>query len=399
MLDLIRRTPGFSPPVASRALGYAGLALYEAVVPGMPGYRSLNGQLDGLGPLRRSGLDATHHWPTVANNALAVALSGLFPSTPEDVPAAINALQRDIDGQLRSSVPALVHARSVQRGAEVAEHILEWARDDGGHEGYLRNVSEEYQPPQGDGLWTPTPPSFTPALQPYWGDNRTFAIGAPAGIPVSSPPPFSTEPGSAFYRSAHEVYETVNNLTPQQAAIARFWADDPGTTATPPGHSCAILNQVVAELDVDLGRAAEAYAKLGMAAADAFICCWHTKYRFNLVRPITYIQAHIDPGWGGSLPVTTPPFPEYTSGHSVQSAAAATVLTDLFGDPEFTDRTHEARGMEPRTFRSFSEFAEEAAISRLYGGIHYREAIEVGIEQGRLVGEKVNLLKFRTAEE
>jgi hypothetical protein len=184
----------------------------------------------------------------------------------------------------------------------------------------------------------------------------------------------------------------VNGLTSEQNAIARFWADDPARTATPPGHSLSILTQLLVSEDSSLLDAAEASARLGIAVCDAFIACWHTKYRYNLLRPITYIRAHIDPTWGSPLPVTTPPFPEYTSGHSVQSGATAEVLTALFGRRSFTDHTHDALGLPARTFDSFDAAAEEAAVSRLYGGIHYRSAIERGLEQGRAIGIRVAAL-------
>jgi hypothetical protein len=140
----------------------------------------------------------------------------------------------------------------------------------------------------------------------------------------------------------------------------------------------------VRALEIPLDRAREAYAKLGIAVADAFVACWATKYEHNLLRPVTYIRKVIDPSWSTLLP--TPPFPEYTSGHSVQSGAAARVLTDLFGDVPFEDRTHEARGLPTRSSRSFQAAADEAAISRLYDGIHFRSAIARGLEQGACVG-------------
>jgi hypothetical protein len=146
--------------------------------------------------------------------------------------------------------------------------------------------------------------------------------------------------------------------------------------------------------NASLAIAAEAYAKVGMAVADAFIACWHTKFEFNLIRPITYIQRVIDPNW--TTPVGTPPFPEYTSGHSVQSGAVAQLLTDLFGENfAFVDHTHDERGLEPRAFGSFFDFADEAAISRLYGGIHYRAAIDRGLEQGKCIGQRISALKFK----
>jgi hypothetical protein len=195
------------------------------------------------------------------------------------------------------------------------------------------------------------------------------------------------------------VYTAVNNLTPDQEQIALFWADDPGRTFTPPGHSIAIAAQVLQQEQASLALAAETYARVGVAISDSFISCWNTKYIYNLIRPITYIQAVIDPGWNTpdiTDPVMTPPFPEYTSGHSVQSGAAATVLTAVFGDNyQFSDNSHTALGLPARTYNSFHEFADEAAISRLYGGIHYLPAIQAGLDQGRCIGEQVNGLAWK----
>ena len=162
----------------------------------------------------------------------------------------------------------------------------------------------------------------------------------------------------------------------------------------------SILTQVLRDTGASLELAAEAFARLGIAVADAFIACWRVKFQHNLLRPITYIRGAIDPAWGDPsgahpLPLTTPPFPEYTSGHSVQSAAAAVVLTDLLGARPFTDHTHDGRGLPSRSFASFSAAADEAGISRLYGGIHFRSAIERGLEQGRAIGAQVSALPLR----
>jgi PAP2 superfamily len=190
-----------------------------------------------------------------------------------------------------------------------------------------------------------------------------------------------------------EVYETANGLSPEQREVALFWADEPGNTATPPGHSISMTSQLLRDRDVGLDVAAETYLRVGLAVGDGFIACWNAKYRYNLLRPITYIRQWIDPAWVS--PLTTPPFPEYTSGHSVQSGAWAQVVTELFGEVAFTDHTHDERGFEPRSFSSFREAAEEAAISRLYGGIHFRPAIEVGLHQGTCVGQAVGALPLR----
>jgi hypothetical protein len=394
-LDLVRGTPGFSPPVASRAFGYSGVALYEAIAPGTRGRRSLASRLNALTP-PPAPAHGIFHWPTVANSALASILRSLFPTAPHAAAEAIAALEERFASSARSTLPARIYLRSVARGRVVSGHVFEWSRADGGHEGFARNFPA-YTPPVGPGLWEPTPPGFLSALQPFWGTNRPFA--QPLYRSSCSPPPppaYSEVAGSPFQREASECHSIASDLTPEQEAIARFWSDDPGATATPPGHSLSILTQIVRLLDVELDRAAEAYAKVGIAVADAFIACWRTKYEHHLLRPVTCIRRVIDPGWTPLL--VTPPFPEYTSGHSVQSAAAARVLTDLFGDVAFTDRTHEQRGLPARSFRSFMAAADEAAISRLYGGIHFRSAIERGLQQGGCVGRRASAVLARHCE-
>jgi hypothetical protein len=388
---LIKATPGYTPPVASRALGCLGVGLYESLVPGLPDHVSLAGTLHDLPQLPGHGSNAAYHWPSVANAALAFMTRSLFPTAPDALRAEVDQLE----AQLWDDVPSGILLRSVDRGREVAAAVDAWSRDDGGHEGYLRNFPSDYVPPAGAGLWVPTPPGFMPALQPYWGGNRCMALDTALACDPGPPPPFSIDEDSAFFAEALEVYETVNALTPEQLAIALFWSDDPGQTATPPGHSVSILGQVIRAQERSLADAAEAYVRLGIAVCDAFIACWRVKYIHNLIRPISYIRSQIDPAWGDPLPVTTPPFPEYTSGHSIQSAAAAEVLRTTFGEVAFTDHTHDGRGLAPRSFDSFSAFAQEAAISRLYGGIHFRSAIERGLEQGRCVGATVAALALR----
>jgi hypothetical protein len=350
-LDLVRTTPGFSPPVAARAFAYAGIALREAVTP--------------------RGL--AYHWPSAANGALATIFRLLMPTTPEWNFDAIARLERRYAGS----------AAAREHGARVARRVFEASKRDGGHEGFLHN-SPPYRRPRGPGLWEPTPPFGYPALQPFWGRNRPFTrlrCDAAAALP------YSTDGSSAFYADAHECYLATTALTPEQIAIARFWADEAGVSATPPGHSISITTQTVRSRRASLARAADAYAAVGIAISDALIACWRTKYRDNVLRPITYVQRVIDPAWTPLL--VTPPFPEYTSGHSVQSMAAAVVLTGLFGTHPFTDRTHSARSGPPRSFASFDDAAREAGASRMYGGIHFRAAIDRGLQQGACVGREV----------
>jgi hypothetical protein len=215
-----------------------------------------------------------------------------------------------------------------------------------------------------------------------------------AACPLPPPPAYSEEPDSAFMREATEVLEIRRGITEEQRAIARFWSDDPMLSPTPPGHWISIATLALDAQGADIERRAEVMAKLSVALADAFIGCWHEKFRWNYVRPVTAIRAHLDPGFEPLL--ITPPFPEYPSGHSTQSAAAAEVLTDLFGDGfAFTDTTHDDDGLPARSFPSFRAAAEEAALSRLYGGIHFRSAIERGLEQGRCIGAHAAALRTR----
>jgi hypothetical protein len=385
------RTAGFSPPVASRAIGYAGVAFYEAVVPGMKEHRSLGGQLNGLDALPElSG--GVHHWPAVANTAMAATMRDQFAASVPVV-AAIDALEDQIEAGFTVSQEVL--DRSIARGTEVATAVIAWSTTDGFTT--LNNCA--YTVPVGTGMWEPTFPAFAAPLQPCWGEMRTFALLFGAECPSLPPTPYSEVPGSKFYLEAVDVQLTVDNAVASEIEIAQFWADSPVQTGTPPGHWVRILSQVAVQNALTLDVAAEGLARVGIAVADAFISCWDMKYYYNVVRPITYIRSPTglnDPAWltcvgiGGVGNITTPNFPEYTSGHSVQSGAAAEVLTDLLGTVPFDDDTHAILGLAPRSFTSFLAAAAEAGISRLYAGIHFRPAIIRGVEQGRCIGNVVN---------
>jgi hypothetical protein len=219
---------------------------------------------------------------------------------------------------------------------------------------------------------------------------RTMALTSSEECAPGGPPTFSTDPDSEFYAFAQEVYDVRLGLTDEQKIIAAYWADGPGT-GSGPGHWIAIVGQIARNDDLSLADAAEAYARVGIAVHDALIGIWDTKYAYNLQRPVTYINNNIDVGWVPHMP--SPPFPTYTSAHSQQSAAAASVLTDMFGTKSFTDTTREDHGLAPllesRTFGSFDEAASEAAVSRLYGGIHFSFDNDDGLVSGRCIGQAI----------
>lgn len=383
----ITKTEKLSPPVASRAFAYEGVALYEAIVPGLGTHKSLAGQLNGLAAVPQPSRNAGYHWPSVANAALATIARHLYAETTPATLQAIDDLEASFAAEFEPAAGESVFERSVTHGEAVGEAIYDWAFADG----YQQYNNCAYVPPQGTGLWVPTGPA--PALQPCWGQLRNFVLDQPSRCEPLPPPPFDDlNKQSPFYIEMKEVHDVVNSVTQEQSDIALFWADNPGQTSTPPGHWISILNQLTDSNEWTMDVSCESYARLGIAVGESFISCWRAKYIYNYIRPITCIRNVLDPAW--NTIVVTPPFPEYPSGHSTQSGAAAQVLTDMFGHMPFEDHTHDAIGLAPRTFSSFFSAADEAAISRLYGGIHYRSAIEDGVSQGVCIGEKVSALEF-----
>ncbi len=384
ILELARHTPTLSPPVASRAFAYIAVAANETLAQGDAGPRSLAGRLTDLAPAPPRAAGA-HDAAAALHGALAATVAAFFANTGPAGQRAIAAMTRRLGALAGEGVAAEIAERSAAHGAAVAAHVLDWAATDGCAP--IENMGFPLSHAPGPEPWRWVPTSTIAQQQapllPAWGENRPFALPDAAACPLPPPIPYDETPGSAFHAEAMAVYATSRALTDEQRLIARFWSDDPMLSPTPPGHWVAIA--LAASQGADAARHARVLALLGVALADAFIVCWRDKYAFDLLRPVTYIRRHIDPDWEPLL--ITPPFPEYPSGHSAQSGAAAEVLTALFGeDFAFEDRTHVDDGLPARRFASFRAAAEEAAMSRLYGGIHFPAANIRGLAQGACVG-------------
>ncbi len=405
LLELVRHTATYSPPVAARAFAYLGITLHEAIA-AMPdknengktlASNTLVGQLNGLKSLPRPWLGQTYDRSVVLETIMATSIKNFFGNTGPTGLRAFAAMQARLDKQMKAgNISKDVFFRSQKYGQDLSAKIFAWSQTDGGANITNLGFPERFLPSSDPAAWKPT---STIGLQqapllPTWGDNRPLAMKHSDTCSIAAPPNYSEDPSSDFYKEATEVLQTSLTLTPEQKATARFWSDDPMLSPTPPGHWVSIVTEIFANQDYPIEKIAQTYASLGVAINDAFIGCWNAKYQYNLLRPVTYIRRALkNPKWESLL--ITPPFPEYPSGHSVQSGAAATVLTKIFGENfSFTDSTHADDGLTPRNYKNFWQAANEAAISRLYGGIHFRSAIEQGLLQGKCIGEKTAALKF-----
>ncbi len=373
-------------PIISRTFGYMGLALYESVQPGLPKYQSIQSQLNGLSPLPRVVCGERYFYPASANAALANMVHHMFGNTSTAQNATIDSLENALNTSFKSAISNDVFDRSTRFGEAISNAIYNWSETDGGDQAYLQPYSASYIPPVGPGLWVPqTGQSYQ---LPYWGNNRTFIKDDATSTQPPPPPAYSTDPSSQFYKDELEVYNESINQDPEHHTVALYWASLPG-----PCVSISILSSVLAVKNSNLSLSAEAYCKVGIATADAFISCYKTKAQYNQERPITFIRANFNPAWVSLLP--TPPFPDYTSAHSTQTGACAKVLSDIFGNnTTFTDNSINDLGFTPRTFTKFSDYANEVGLSRIYGGIHVRTSDFVGLQQGNLVGTHVSALRF-----
>ncbi len=380
----------FTPPQASRIYAYTNVAAYEVMSQASPeAYPSLARTLHELTIIEP--VPGEHVFlPLASIIAFSTVAQQLVYNGPKIV-ALEEAYLKEIQ---KIGIDREVRKASLAFGRAMGNHILTWADQDGYNQ---RTALSRYTVTNQPGLWKPTPPDYMDAIEPHWNTLRPFLLDSVSQFDPGSPTAFDTVPGSPFYEGTLEVYETVKDLDDERLAIAKFWDCNPNISYTqghvmyyqqqisPGGHWIHIAAQALEAENGGMLRATEVMSKVSVTIADAFISCWNEKYRSNLIRPETYINQYIDPQWKPIL--QTPAFPEHTSGHSVASGSAAVMLTDLFGENyAFSDSTEVPYGLPTRHFDSFIAASEEAAISRLYGGIHYMPAIEDGIRQGKLIG-------------
>ncbi len=381
------------PPPAARAMGYLGVSMYQSVVGGIKDGHSLEGQLKDLSNLPKPDANLEYDWETVLNNSSYIVCDeGLSrymgPNTTSlsNLVSKINHLRDSIIGN------SDVFNRSKEYGTQLGNAIVDYMKTD--NYDYTRE-NNIYESPSRSG--DPSHPEYyevtdvnqTP-FEPYWGTLRPLGIDTTELCMQVPSIPFSLDSSSQFCKFCDKLYGIDTSFSEYERITSLYWADCPVETFTPPGHWMKIAKQQVKKHNFNLAQTCELYCYLGMSVYNAGVSVWKIKYRVNLVRPKTFLNEALNkPEWEPYL--ETPPFPEYPSGHSGFSGAASSILTHYFGDTEFIDSTNLVIGLDPRPFKSFNAAAEEAAYSRMYGGIHYEAAIVDGVTIGRCLSD--NLMK------
>jgi hypothetical protein len=382
----------FTPPVSSRIYAYSSLASYEAVRFARAGNPSIAEKLNGFHAMPQPEKGKKYDYALAATKAFFTVVHKVVFSLD-----SLKAYEENTYGIFKNAVDGDVYDRSLAFGEAVGKAVLERAKNDG----YAKSRGKPKHLGSNDaGRWRPTPPDYLDGVEWCWNTMKPLVMDTCSQFMPVRPPVYSTDTNSVFVKYAKEVYAIGRNLTEEQKTIARYWDDNPfviehaghmmfgNKKITPGGHWMGIAAIAARQDKADAVKSAKGYALTAIALYDAFIACWDEKYRSNVVRPVTVINETIDKGWVPFL--QTPPFPEYTSGHSTITAAAATVLAHLYGSNFAFQDTSDLRyiGMQ-RHFNSFQEAAAEASISRVYGGIHYRNSVDAGAEAGKKLGAYV----------
>ena len=403
-LELDQIAFGMRPNATARAIAYTNLAAYEALVPGMPGLRTVSNNFEEL-QISMSLLPSEINWNLVLNNTYAQVLNHFMYGVSSLSKLSISELQNQINIELESTLSDDIVINSKAWARYVASRIINFSLTDGSaEEQILEPQPLSYEPPVGEGFWTYSDDAER-ALFPYWGNIRTFVI-APEETTSIPPISYSIEENSDFYKEMMDVYLENNQAKTDMELlwIAEFWSDDvEGLMISPPGRQVSIAVQLVEQFDLNLEESIELFLRLGFSLNDAAVSTWKYKYQYLLMRPSEYIREYIDPDYQTNLFRLVfwpnPSFPGYPSGHSCFASAAAGIFIDKFGNNiNFTDRTHENATEfigTPRSFNSFENLAFENAYSRIPLGVHIADDCKEGLRLGYEISDAVNKLNLR----
>ena len=390
LISRIQRNTAPPPVVLQnyRNFGFIGVGLYEAVQPGIKGAVSLSKKLYQMPAMPEADKDKHYLWGASANAVLASLMKQILVGLTDADKASIDSLEKAYNDRFAWHIPDAIISRSQAFGRAIADAIYNWSTTDN-----FNLSSVGYVLPVCPSCWVLVPPAPAP-VGPFLGNSRPFLASSVTATAPPLPFPYSEDPSSSFYQAAKELYDIGNALTPEQKTIAHWWADfgGPGLGYLAGIHPLLIVTNVLQSKHVRLGQAAEIYAKASIAMKDGIFRTWRSKFHYNLIRPVTYINNIIDPAWASYLP--TPPYPEYTSGLVSLYAPSMQVLKRTFGDIPITDNTYVFRGDAARSFDSFSKLVEEVALSRIYGGIHYRFTQNISVEFNTNFGDEVADIKL-----
>jgi len=382
----------FTPPVSSRIYVYASLASYEAIRHANSGTTSITDKLHGFAPMPQPEAGKQYDYTLAATKAFFTSVRKMVFSVD-----SLTKYENSVYNRFKQQLDKETYERSLLFGEAVGKQVLARAITDG----YIKSRGKpKFLGSSDPGKWRPTPPDYLDGVEWCWNTMKPLVLDSASQCKPVPPPVYSTDTASMFFREAKEVYTIGKNLTEEQRTIARYWDDNPfviehsghmmfgNKKITPGGHWMGIAAIAAKQSMVDAVATARGFALTAVALYDAFIACWDEKYRSSVVRPVTVINELIDKNWIAFL--QTPPFPEYTSGHSTITASAATVLAELYGkNYAFLDTSDLAYIGMQRNFTSFEAAAAEASISRVYGGIHYRNSVDQGAAAGKKVGQLI----------
>jgi len=383
-----------SPVAAARYYAYICLTANETYRVFEKQQPHFSGSIKGLDEIRVDQALTEN-----SDESLAVILA-LYKAGARLLPSGY-MMKNKMDSLLNVAKKKKIPSQKIKSTSDLVDSVLNQVMAYVAKDGFSKlSGYRRFTPRTGDAFWQPTAPGFMAPVEPYWYTLRMFILDSCSQFTGGEPDAYDTTTSSGFYKQMKEVYDIKKNLSKEQAEIAMFWDCNPFALQqvghlefglkkiSPGGHWMGITGIACKKQKLSLGKTAYAHAIVSMGMCDAFVSCWNNKYKYNRVRPVTAIQKLMDREWTPLL--QTPPFPEYTSGHSVISTASATILTHLFGENfSFTDDTEKEFGLPARKFTSFKQACSEAAISRLYGGIHFRDAIENGVKEGEKIGNFV----------